>query len=249
MGSLVCRVVNDSARKAPPIPGDTADRPVSRHGRASLLRLAGWFEAADADTAHALYTAAFATYPARHLGGQGGATVAATSWWNAPLADTAAARLASATTAAPVQDHSEQRARLRDEAESSAHWRRSAAQEVRRLLADLTGDDSRLHLSPSALGVLMDLLTAALASGDAAHDVVSAGDLELDIRLHVTRAPGASVALRGAEGDLTLEGLRLRATSYATRGDAPETRGDLLASQSDAGGQQDAADISPAHPA
>lgn len=212
---------------------------MSRRGRASLLRLACWFEGADAETAHDIYTAAFATYRARHLGGQAAAPVApATSWWNAPLADTAAAKLAGASPVAPVHDHSEQRARLRDEAESSAHWRRSAAREVRRLLADPTGDDSRLHLTPPALGVLMDLLTAALGSGDSARGAVSAGDLELDIRLHVTRVAGASIVLRGAGGDLSIDGLRLQATSYPA-GDSTEPSDEVgaLASGESVSGQ------------
>ncbi|WP_052745977.1 DUF2397 family protein [Allosalinactinospora lopnorensis] len=199
-----------------PVAGEVG-RPVPRHGRSALLRLACWFEAADTATAHEIYTAAFAAYRARHLGGQAAGTVTSiASWWNAPLAHTAAAKLTGALPAAPAQDHGDQRARLRDAAESSAHWRRSAAQEVRRLLADPTGDDSRLHLSSPALEVLMELLTAALGSGDATRGAVSAGDLELDIRLHAQRAPGASVTLRGAGGELTMEGLRLRATSYTT---------------------------------
>ncbi|WP_418606880.1 DUF2397 domain-containing protein [Georgenia sp. SUBG003] len=58
---------------------------VSRRG--DLLKLASWFDAADPDQAHALYAAAFGTYPARHLLGgpeepdpRDGAT---TSWWAA----------------------------------------------------------------------------------------------------------------------------------------------------------------------
>ncbi|WP_393916449.1 DUF2397 family protein [Halostreptopolyspora alba] len=236
--------MNDSASKAAPAPDDAS---VPRHGRASLLRLARWFEAAEPETAHAIHTAAFATYRARHLSGQGAATVATTSWWNAPLADTAAAKLAVASPVAPVPDHTEQRARLRDAAESSAHWRRSAAREVRRLLTEPTRDDSRLHLTPAALGVLMDLLTAALGSGDAARGAVSAGDLELDIRLQVTRAPTASVVLSGAGGDLTIDGLRLQATSYV---DGTAVPGDSDAShpRHNTGGRAGDPDASPDHP-
>ncbi|MDA8368794.1 MAG: DUF2397 family protein [Nocardiopsaceae bacterium] len=186
-----------------------------RHGRAALLRLASWFDAADTETAHEIFTAAFGIYGARHLGGLGEETVAATtSWWDAPLAHIAAARLTSALPTACVRFHRDQKARLRDTAESSAHWRRLAAQEIRRVLNGPTEGDSRLHLSNSALDVLMELLTAALGSGDATRGPVAAGDLELDIRLYVRYAPSASIIVRGADGELTLEGLRLQATSF-----------------------------------
>ncbi|MFC3517766.1 DUF2397 family protein [Streptomonospora nanhaiensis] len=200
--------------------GAPADGPVPRHGRAALLRLAAWFEGADTETAHRIYTAAFAAHSATHLGGAGEESVAATtSWWQAPLADIAAARLTSALPADPVRDHTAQRARLRDAAESSAHWRRSAAQEVHRVLAEATGTDSRIRLSSSAMGVLMELLTAALGSGDATRGPVSAGDLELGIRLHVRHDPEAALTLRGSGGDLALDGLRLVVTPFAASGD------------------------------
>lgn len=240
--------MNDSASKAVSAPDDDAGPPVPRHGRASLLRLARWFEAADAETAHAIHTAAFATYQARHLSGQGSATAATTSWWNAPLADTAAAKLAVASSVAPVPDHTEQRVRLRDEAEASAHWRRSAAREVRRLLSEPTREDSRLHLTPAALGILMDLLTAALGSGDAARGAVSAGDLELDIRLQVTRVPTASVVLSGTGGDLTIDGLRLQATSYADGAAVPDGS-DASNPQDSSGDQAGSTGTDPPHSA
>lgn len=158
---------------------DDTGVPVPRHGRAALLRLASWFEAAETDTAHELFTAAFAVHPARHLGGTGEDAVAATtSWWDAPLA-------------------------------------RTAAQELRRVLAEPTGDNARPHLSGLALEVLMELLTATLSAGDATLSPVSAGDLELGIRLHIRSAPTARITLRGADGDLTLEGLRMQITAYA----------------------------------
>ncbi|MDT0300495.1 DUF2397 family protein [Streptomonospora wellingtoniae] len=194
-----------------------------RHGRAALLRLAAWFEDADPRSADEIYTAAFAVHGATHLGGPcdepAGATV---SWWEAPLASVAAARLASALPADAVRDHAEQRARLRDAAESSVHWRRSAAQELHRVLAEATGGDSRIRLSNPAMEVLMELLTAALGSGDATRRAVSAGDLELGIRLHVRHDPEASITLRGSGGDLSLEGLRLRVTPFDAAGEPDE---------------------------
>ncbi|QBI55997.1 hypothetical protein EKD16_21205 [Streptomonospora litoralis] len=201
----------------------SGDGPVPRHGRAALLRLAAWFENADARSADEICTAAFGTQAATHLGGPcdepAGATV---SWWDAPLASVAAARLSSALPADPVRDHTAQRSRLRDAAESSAHWRRTAAQELRRVLAEATGGDSRIRLSDPALEVLMELLTAALGSGDATRRPVSVGDLELGVRLNVRHDPEASITLRGSGGDLSLDGLRLQVTTFSVAGD-PQT--------------------------
>ncbi|MFC7743948.1 DUF2397 family protein [Nocardiopsis composta] len=108
------------------------------------------------------------------------------------LVELAPAHVAAAPADGPlptaaVPDHSDQRARLRDAAEARAHWRRSAAAEVRTALA---GGAERLELSTPALDVLMELLTAALGSGSPEARQVTAGDLELGVRLHVGSAPG-----------------------------------------------------------
>lgn len=60
----------------------------------------------------------------------------------------------------------------------------------------------------------MELLTAALGSGDASRRPTSAGDLEFALRLHVLSAPGAEVTVCGEGGELTLEGVRLCVTPY-----------------------------------
>ncbi|TDQ51506.1 uncharacterized protein DUF2397 [Actinorugispora endophytica] len=205
-----------------------------------MLRLAAWFDGADDDTAHALFTAAFAVHPARHLGGGTEDAAAADSWWSAPAADTSAMlRPGARGVLAPVEDHSEQQARLRDAAEAAAHWRRSAAGEVRSLLAGLTPETGRLTMTESALGVLMELLTRALGSGDATTGPVTAGDLELDIRLHVSYAPSAVLSIGEDGGDLTLEGLRLRATPYARRELGPEDDGEPEAGVGDTAPEPD----------
>jgi hypothetical protein len=193
----------------------TGDRPVPRHGRAALLRLATWFEAAEPDRADALAGAAFALHPARHLEGRIDDSVAATtSWWRAEPDRSNVTEHPGTRLPEPVRDHRAQQARLRDAAESSAHWRRAGAEQVRSLLTEPTGDRARLDLSGAGMEVLMELLTAALGSGDASRRPTSAGDLEFGLRLHVYAAPGAEVTARGEGGDLTLEGLRLRVTSY-----------------------------------
>ncbi|GLU49264.1 hypothetical protein Nans01_36150 [Nocardiopsis ansamitocini] len=186
------------------------------HGRAALLRLAAWFDGADSATAHRIATAAFAMQPARHLGATSEDPIAAAaSWWAAQPADTSAVRPGIRGVLAPIEDHGAQQARLRDAAEAAAHWRRTAAGEARSVLTELTPEKGRLRLSGSALEVLMELLTAALGSADVTAGPVAAGDLELDIRLHVRHAPEAVLTIGQPGGDLTLEGLRLQATEYA----------------------------------
>jgi hypothetical protein len=193
----------------------TGDRPVPRHGRAALLRLAAWFEEAGPDRAEALATAAFALQPARHLEGRVDESVAATtSWWQAEPDRSTVTEHPGTRLPEPVRDHRAQQARLRDAAESSAHWRRAGAEQIRSLLSEPTADRARLDLSGAGMEVLMELLTAALGSGDASRRPASAGDLEFGLRLHVHAAPGAEVTVRGEGGDLTLEGLRLCVTSY-----------------------------------
>ena len=194
---------------------DTDGRPVPRHGRAALLRLATWLEVAEPDRADALATAALALHPAHHLEGRVDDGVAATtSWWQAEPDRSTVIEHPGARPPEPVRDHRAQQARLRDAAESSAHWRRAGADQVRALLAEPTADHARLDVSGAGMEVLMELLTAALGSGDASRRPTSAGDLEFGLRLHVIAAPGAEVTIRGEGGDLSLEGLRLCVTSY-----------------------------------
>ncbi|MFJ9557238.1 DUF2397 family protein [Nocardiopsis sp. NPDC101807] len=190
-------------------------RPGPRHGRAALLRLASWFDEAGPDRADALATAAYGLHPALHLEGQTDEGVAATtSWWQAAPDRSTVTEHPGSRLPEPVRDHRAQQARLRDAAESSAHWRRAGASQIRALLAEPTPLRARLDLSGAGMEVLMELLTAALGSGDAGRRPTSAGDLEFSLRLHVGAAPGAEVTIRGEGGELTLEGLRLRVTSY-----------------------------------
>nr|WP_272918532.1 DUF2397 family protein [Nocardiopsis alba] len=179
------------------------------------MRLAAWFEEAEPDRADALATAAFALHPSRDLQGRVADGVAATtSWWQAEPDRSTVTEHPGARSPEPVRDHRAQQARLRDAAESSAHWRRAGAEQVRSLLTEPTADRARLDLSGAGMEVLMELLTTALGSGDASRGPASAGDLEFGLRLHVHTAPGAEVVVRGEGGDLTLEGLRLHVTSY-----------------------------------
>jgi hypothetical protein len=193
----------------------TGERPVPRHGRAALLRLASWFEEAGTDRADDLARAAYALHPALHLEGRVDESVAATtSWWQAEPDRSTVVEHPGTRPPAPVRDHRAQQARLRDAAESSAHWRRAGASQIRALLTEPTGNRARLDLSGAGMEVLMELLTAALGAGDASRRSTSAGDLEFSLRLHVVAAPGAEVTVQGEGGDLTLEGVRLCVTPY-----------------------------------
>lgn len=224
-------------QEQPPAAGGAAadgGRPVPRHGRAALLRLAAWFEEAGPDRAHELCTAAFAAYSARHLQGRGEDPVPATaSWWQAAPDRTSAEPAACTALPARVRDHRDQQARLRNTAESSAHWRRSGAGEIRGLLNEATGARARLRLSGAGMEVLMELLTAALGSGDVTRHPVSAGDLEFALRLHVRAAPGALIAIRCDGGELALEDLRLQATPYEVH--TPQERPETSAAEEDPG--------------
>lgn len=191
------------------------ERPAPRHGRAALLRLASWFEAAEPERVDALAAAAYALYPARHLKGRVDESVAATTgWWQAEPDRSTVTERPGTRPPEPVRDHRAQQARLRDAAESSAHWRRTGAAQVRALLARPTGPRAHLDLSGAGMEVLMELLTAALGSGDAGRGPATAGDLEFALRLHVVSAPGSEVVVQGEGGELTLEGLRLCVTPY-----------------------------------
>lgn len=200
-------------------PGST---PAPRHGRAALLRLAAWFEEAGPERADALASAAYALDPARHLHGRVDGTVAATtSWWQAdPDLSTVVERPGNRRPE-PVRDHRAQQARLRDAAESSAHWRRTGAEQIRSLLTEPTGRNAQLELTGAGMEVLTELLTAALAGGDASGRATHAGDLEFGLRLHVLPSPGASVTVSGEGGDLALQDLRLYATPYGQTDPGP----------------------------
>ncbi|GAB2484422.1 DUF2397 family protein [Nocardiopsis aegyptia] len=193
----------------------TGERPVPRHGRAALLHLASWFEEAGTDRADDLARAAYALHPALHLEGRVDESIPATTgWWQAEPDRSPVVEHPGTRPPAPVRDHRAQQARLRDAAESSAHWRRAGASQIRALLTEPTGDRAHVDLSGAGMEVLMELLTAALGAGDAARRSTSAGDLEFSLRLHVVSAPGAEVTVQGEGGDLTLEGVRLCVTPY-----------------------------------
>lgn len=189
--------------------------------RGALLRLAAWFDSADTATAHSLYTAAFGMSPARHLAISGeesdGTTPVTTSWWRALRAGTDIGQRTAPPGIAGAEDYSGQRTRLLEDSEASAHWRRTAAREIREELGIPTAEtgETGLNLSDAAFDVLLELLTAALGSGGHQAATHYAGDLDLDLRLRVDHAPEASVTLRRTSGELRFDRLQLRVSPYS----------------------------------
>ncbi|MDS1270295.1 DUF2397 family protein [Lipingzhangella sp. LS1_29] len=221
MGELANRLERPatSAWDQPAVPAGTSV------GRPELLRLAAWFDAADADTAHVLFTTTFRLYPAQWLAGDpddpgGSATNSQIearqpprSWWTPPPRESSP----DDTEAIAMPPQTERtRDRLRAEAEAEAHWRRAAATEVRQVLREGTTpqDRSELTLSRQGRELLVELLGAALGGGAPDHAPRSAGDLEYDIRVHVVADPEATVVVRDPEGELTLNGVSLWAGAW-----------------------------------
>ncbi|MEV0809101.1 TIGR02677 family protein [Micromonospora sp. NPDC050200] len=198
----------------------------SGHGvsrRRDLLRLAGWLDGADADTAADLFTAAFGLYGARHVGiaGDPEAVVPATeSWWPAP-AVTVPVSLRERGNRAPrgrptgVVDRSEQQAMLLAEAAATQRARVTAAGELLSAAADL----SAVRLSASAMSLLLELLARALGAGDPAFGSAVTLSMDLGLRCEVVGKPGATLVLRSASGDFTADGLSIRLAPVEATGD------------------------------
>lgn len=187
---------------------------VSRRG--DLLKLAGWFDGLDDESAHRLYAATFGTYPARHLFGGPEEPSARdgvnTSWWDATPVDVPVSlrdrgdRNARGRTAA-VPDPGLDQERLLREAELEARARQAAADE---LVA--AGPLHGAHVSPAARELLLELLGALLARHQ--DPVLSARVLDSDVGLEVTAesVPGGRTAINAPDGTVTVHDLRLVAS-------------------------------------
>ncbi|MDN5916645.1 MAG: TIGR02677 family protein [Pseudonocardia sp.] len=193
----------------------TGRREQSRY--ADLLTLAGWFAAADDDTAHALWASAFGLYSCRHL-----AFVAdddaepvppTASWWRTPSADVPVAlRRHGARTirgrAGRREDYAGAKAARVAERERAERRRAAALNEI----AGNTGRLGTVRLSDDARGVLLELYARALVGrgrplgpdDTAAVDVAEGG-----WRLAVRRTPGAGTTISSPAGRLELSDLTL----------------------------------------
>jgi uncharacterized protein (TIGR02677 family) len=180
--------------------------------RADFLRLARWFSAADDDSSHRLYAAAFGVYPARHLlfgpeepDPRIGPT---TSWWDAdpvqvPLSLRERGDRAVRGRTSRVPDPTADRLRLTAEAEEEAELRRSAAAELA-----LAGTLDGASISPAARNLLLELVSDLLARH---REEVT--DHDVGLRLHAV--PGRDTIVRSPDGTTTFADLSLSVTSTA----------------------------------
>jgi uncharacterized protein (TIGR02677 family) len=201
-----------------------AEREQSRYG--DLLKLAGWFDGADDDTAHALWAAAFGLYSCRHLGmaaeSDDQPVPAATSWWRGPVADVPLTlrqygnRTARGRAGSRADFAAAKRARVAE--------REAAEREHRETLAELArhpGQLGSVRLSDQARTALLDLYSRALAghgrplTRDAEADASAGG-----VRIAVRRTPGESTVITSPAGRMELVGLSIAVMS-AEAGSAP----------------------------
>jgi uncharacterized protein (TIGR02677 family) len=201
-----------------------AEREQSRYG--DLLKLAGWFDGADDDTAHALWAAAFGLYSCRHLGmaaeSDDQPVPAATSWWRGPVADVPLTlrqygnRTARGRAGSRADFAAAKRARVAE--------REAAEREHRETLAELArhaGQLGSVRLSDQARTALLDLYSRALAghgrplTQDAEADASAGG-----VRIAVRRTPGESTVITSPAGRMELVGLSIAVMS-AEAGSAP----------------------------
>ncbi|HMC69631.1 MAG TPA: DUF2397 domain-containing protein, partial [Mycobacteriales bacterium] len=184
--------------------------------RADLLRLATWFDAADTDTAHRLFAAAFGAYPARHLTiGPDETTVRAgalTSWWNTDPVDVPVSlrergdRTARGRTSR-VPDPGLDREELLAQARAERARDQAAAAE---LVAVGALDGARV--TPAARDMVLDRLGELLAT--AGDDTASLEwvDSDLEFVLRADPAPGTITHISADDGELTVDNLQLTVT-------------------------------------
>ncbi len=194
-----------------------ADRQQSRY--ADLVALAGWFDAANDERAHELWSAAFGLYSARHLAfladDDADPVPATASWWDAPVAEVPLSlrirgeRTSGGRAGARVDFSAAKRARL-DERRRVQRRRLAALRE----LADQAGSLGDVRVGDEARQALLDLYSQALARhgrplGPDDHASV-ATPLDGDrLGLTIRAAPGASVRVSSPQGRLTLTGVAL----------------------------------------
>ncbi len=179
--------------------------------RAALLRLAGWFDAAEPAQAHALYASTFGLYSSRHLGPapEFDHDNDHTRWQDGPLVDVAVSVRSRGERAAAGRGSRIQSDPLGDEllrmrTRERAQRRADAVAELASAAADL----ERARLSQPALDVLCELLGSAMATRDNVTEIGVGTDPVHHLKL--TIAPGDGPARVGSvAGTLTLANSRL----------------------------------------
>nr|WP_228046473.1 TIGR02677 family protein [Saccharopolyspora sp. HNM0983] len=176
--------------------------------RGELLKLAGWFDAADQRQAHRLYSAAFGLHSARHLqpAPDYDSDNDDVAWSDGPVQEVTVSvrsrgdRGARGRTSRMLDDPMTEETLLAEARE--ADQQRSAA------VSELAAAGARLseaELSPDALSVLCELLTLAMAQRESDEDAGSALDPVHRLRVTIRPEPGTSTSVRGASGTLTLQ--------------------------------------------
>ncbi|GAA2285102.1 hypothetical protein GCM10010149_33550 [Nonomuraea roseoviolacea subsp. roseoviolacea] len=187
--------------------------------RADFLRLAAWFAVADTEEAHRIFAAAFGAYPSRHLlmgpDEAGAQATPSTSWWDAdPVEVPISLRVRGDRTArgrtSRVPDPGLDREQLLAEAHEEAERKAGAAAE---LLA--VGDLSEATISRAARDLLLDRLSALLASAQEPTASIASQDTDLNLMLVATPDPG-STRIHTDDGRLTVHGLVLRVIPLST---------------------------------
>lgn len=183
------------------------------HGRyADLVRLAGWFDRADDETAHALWAGAFGMYAARHLGFVADdperPVPPTASWWatapaEVPVMLRAQGQRAVVGRAAQREDFSGAKAARLAERARAERIRAAALAE----LVALSGPLERTRLSDAGRELLMELYAAALAAGVDGEAAVTVPGAAARILVHPT--PGRGTTITSPSGRLALIGRTL----------------------------------------
>lgn len=188
----------------------STDREQGRY--ADLVRLAGWFDAADDDTAHALWAGAFGLYAARHLSFSADdpddPVPPTTSWWRAPRADIpvmlrAQGKRSVVGRVSQREDFAAAKAARVAERVEAERARADAVAEILRHPGRL----ERIRISDGAREVLLDLYSAALAAGVEGAPVTAIPGAAAHLAVHTE--PGTSTVVASPSGRLTILGRAL----------------------------------------
>jgi len=144
---------------------------------------------------------------------------ATTSWWDGPVAQVPVAlrqrgERAQRGRAASAEDYAAQRDRLRAEAAEATQRQRAAAAELRAASSRLAD----VRLSPAATCLLLDLVARSLAAAAPEFASADGADEDLGVGITLTRSPGIHTVIRGADGDLALDGLTLTIATAELKG-------------------------------
>ena len=183
--------------------------------RADFLRLARWFSAADDESSHRLYAAAFGVYPARHLlfgAEEPDPRIGPTTSWRdsdpvqVPLSLRERGDRAIRGRTSRVPDPTADRRRLIAEAQHEAEQRRAAAAELA-----MAGALDGATISPAARDLLFDLVADLLARHRA--EVT-----DHDVGLRLRAVPGRATVVHSPDGTTTFADLGLSITGLSITG-------------------------------